>query len=77
MKRFILMGVMAGTGTLAAAADVSRVDTGSLSLRMPGSTMLRVNSEGGAPLAAAQAGHLYVPALSALIMGDQAVPGCP
>jgi len=33
MKRFILMGIMAGIGTLAAAADVSRVDAGSLALR--------------------------------------------
>ena len=67
MKRFILMGIMAGIGTLAAAADVSRVDAGSLALRgaiaegdvdklrqlaTPATTMLRVNSEGGDPQAA-------------------------
>ena len=88
MKRFILMGIMAGIGTLAAVADVSRVDAGSLALCTPGSTMLRVHSEGGGPLVPAQAdaaraarlqpaGYLYVPALSALVMGDQALPGCP
>lgn len=67
MKRFLWMGVMAGVTALAGAADFSRTDTGSIAMRgaiaagdvgklqllaVPGTALLRVNSDGGDPQAA-------------------------
>ena len=72
MKRLIVMGIMAGIGTLASAAQLSRADSGAIALRgpiaegdvdklrllaVPGTTLLRVNSEGGDALAAMQLGR--------------------
>jgi len=72
MKRLIVMGIMAGIGTLASAAQLSRADSGAIALRgpiaegdvdklrllaTPGTTLLRVNSEGGDALAAMQLGR--------------------
>ncbi|AYM78708.1 hypothetical protein D9M09_25100 [Janthinobacterium agaricidamnosum] len=66
------MGIMAGIGTLASAAQLSRADSGAIALRgpiaegdvdklrllaVPGTTLLRVNSEGGDALAAMQLGR--------------------
>ncbi|MCC7597585.1 hypothetical protein IGS61_08805 [Janthinobacterium sp. FW305-129] len=73
MKRLIVMGIMAGIGTLASAAQLSRVDSGAIALRgpiaggdvdtlrqlaTPGTTLLRVNSDAGEPQAAMQLGRL-------------------
>ncbi|AQR71618.1 hypothetical protein BZG29_27275 [Janthinobacterium sp. LM6] len=66
------MGIMAGIGTLAGAADFSRTGSDSIALRgpiaegdvdtlrllaTPGTTLLRVNSDGGDPQAAMQLGR--------------------
>ncbi|MDN2696233.1 hypothetical protein O0882_07890 [Janthinobacterium sp. SUN073] len=67
MKRLIVMGLMAGIGTLASAAELRRVGSDTIALRgaiaegdvdqlrqlaTPGTTVLRVNSDGGDPQAA-------------------------
>ena len=67
MKRLIVMGLMAGLGTLASAAELSRVAGDTIVLRgaiaegdvdqlrqlaTPGTTVLRINSAGGDPQAA-------------------------
>lgn len=67
MKRLIVMGLMAGLGTLASAAELSRVAGDTIALRgaiaegdvdqlrqlaTPGTTVLRINSDGGDPQAA-------------------------
>lgn len=67
MKRLIVMGLMAGLGTLASAAELSRVAGDTIALRgaiaegdvdqlrqlaTPGTTVLRINSAGGDPQAA-------------------------
>lgn len=72
MKRLIVMGIMAGIGTLAGAADFSRVGAASIALRgtladgdvaklrqlaTPETGVLRVNSDGGDPQAAMQLGR--------------------
>ena len=72
MKRFLLMGIMAGASAFAGAADISRAADGSLALRgpiadgdvdklrqlaLPGTTLLRVNSDGGDPQVAMQLGR--------------------
>ncbi|WP_143450059.1 hypothetical protein [Janthinobacterium sp. BJB304] len=73
MKRLIVMGIMAGIGTLASAAQLSRADSGAIALRgpiaegdvdklrllaVPGTTLLRVNSDAGEPRSAMQLGRL-------------------
>ena len=73
MKRLIVMGIMAGIGTLASAAELSRVDSGAIALRgpiadgdveqlrqlaVPGTTLLRVNSDAGEPQSAMLLGRL-------------------
>lgn len=73
MKRLIVMGIMAGIGTLASAAQLSRADSGAIVLRgaiaegdvdklrllaVPGTTLLRVNSDAGEPRSAMQLGRL-------------------
>ena len=72
LERLIVMGIMAGIGTLAGAAQLSRADSGAIALRgpiaegdvdklrllaTPGTTLLRVNSDAGEPLAAMQLGR--------------------
>ena len=72
MKRLIVMGIMAAFGTLAGAAEVSRVASDAIALRgaiaegdvdrlrqlaTPATTLLRVNSDGGDPQAAMQLGR--------------------
>lgn len=72
LKRLIVMGIMAGIGTLAGAAQLSRVDSGTIALRgpiaegdvdklrllaSPGTTLLRVNSDGGDAQAAMRLGR--------------------
>ena len=67
MKRLIVMGLMAGLGTLASAAELRRVAGDTIALRgaiaegdvdqlrqlaTPGTTVLRINSDGGDPQAA-------------------------
>lgn len=67
MKRLIVMGLMAGIGTLASAAQLRRVGSDTIALRgaiaegdvdqlrqlaTPGTTVLRINSAGGDPQAA-------------------------
>ena len=67
MKRLIVMGLMAGIGTLASAAQLSRVASDAIALRgaiaegdvdklrqlaTPGTSVLRINSDGGDPQAA-------------------------
>ncbi|PHV36515.1 hypothetical protein CSQ95_23770 [Janthinobacterium sp. BJB304] len=67
------MGIMAGIGTLASAAQLSRADSGAIALRgpiaegdvdklrllaVPGTTLLRVNSDAGEPRSAMQLGRL-------------------
>ncbi|MGK5054187.1 hypothetical protein [Janthinobacterium sp. RB2P8] len=67
MKRLIMMGIMAGIGTLASAAELRRVASDTIALRgaiaegdvdqlrllaTPGTTVLRINSNGGDPQAA-------------------------
>ena len=73
MKRLIVMGIMAGIGTLASAAQLSRADSGAIALRgpiaegdvdklrllaVPGTTLLRVNSDAGEPRSAMLLGRL-------------------
>lgn len=73
MKRFLLMGMMAGVTALAGAADFSRADARSIAMRgpiaegdvdklrllaTPGTALLRVNSDAGDPQAAMQLGRL-------------------
>ena len=73
MKRLIVMGIMAGIGTLASAAQLSRADSGAIALRgpiaggdvdtlrqlaTPGTTLLRVHSDAGDAQAAMQLGRL-------------------
>lgn len=73
MKRLIVMGIMAGIGTLASAAQLSRADSGAIALHgpiaegdvdklrllaVPGTTLLRVNSDAGEPRPAMQLGRL-------------------
>ena len=72
MKRLIVMGIMAGISTLASAAELSRVASDTIALRgaiaegdvdklrqlaTPGTTVLRINSDGGDPQAAMQLGR--------------------
>ena len=72
MKRFLWVGVMAGVTALAGAADFSRVDAGSIAMRgaiadgdadrlrqmyTRETTLLRINSDGGEPLAAMSLGR--------------------
>ncbi|PKB22567.1 hypothetical protein [Janthinobacterium sp. 64] len=67
MKRLIVMGLMAGLGALASAAELRRVGSDTIALRgaiaegdvetlrqlaTPGTTVLRINSDGGDPQAA-------------------------
>lgn len=67
MKRLIVMGLMAGIGTLGSAAELSRVGSDTIALRgaiaegdvdqlrqlaTPATTVLRINSAGGDPQAA-------------------------
>lgn len=67
MKRLIVMGLMAGLGTLASAAELRRVAGDTIALRgaiaegdvdqlrqlaTPATTVLRINSDGGDPQAA-------------------------
>ncbi|PVX38747.1 hypothetical protein [Janthinobacterium sp. 78] len=67
MKRLIVMGLMAGIGTLASAAELRRVGSDTIALRgaiaegdvdqlrqlaTPATTVLRINSAGGDPQAA-------------------------
>ena len=67
MKRLIVMGLMAGIGTLGSAAELRRVGGDTIALRgaiaegdvdqlrqlaTPGATVLRINSDGGDPQAA-------------------------
>lgn len=67
MKRLIVMGLMAGIGTLGSAAELRRVGSDTIALRgaiaegdvdqlrqlaTPGTTVLRINSAGGDPQAA-------------------------
>lgn len=67
MKRLILMGLMAGIGTLGSAAELRRVGSDTIALRgaiaegdvdllrqlaTPATTVLRINSAGGDPQAA-------------------------
>ena len=72
MKRFLWISVMAGVTAFAGAADFSRTGSDSIAMRgpiadgdvgklqglaAPGSTLLRVNSDGGDPQAAMQLGR--------------------
>ncbi|MGK5046652.1 hypothetical protein ACQ4WP_12215 [Janthinobacterium sp. GB4P2] len=72
MKRLIVMGIMAGISTLASAAELRRVASDTIALRgaiaegdvdklrqlaRPGTTVLRINSDGGDPQAAMQLGR--------------------
>lgn len=72
MKHYLLMGIMAGVSAFAGAADISRAADGSIALRgaiadgdvdklrqlaLPGTTLLRVNSDGGDAQAAMQLGR--------------------
>lgn len=72
MKRLIVMGLMAGIGTLGSAAELRRVASDTIALRgaiaggdvdklrqlaTPGTTVLRINSDGGDPQAAMQLGR--------------------
>ena len=72
MKRLIVMGVLAGVGALAGAAELRRVASDTIALRgaiaggdvdrlrqlaTPATSMLRINSDGGDPQAAMQLGR--------------------